>query len=212
MSWTLQTCALLQVHQVAHFKCAHFVYAEPQFKKINANSFLKGPVNKPPYLTTNNLFSWNLCSNSIPQCLHMSVQFGDYKALQELTCVIFSWEPSPMRYTCRDVLQGIIFHTPRPVGRNSCEARGTCLEIEIWGYHPQHLSFHDAAEPRRWSFKKARKVFWVETTSVWKINLHDVQNNWYLGCFGWETGLSNWKIIASSVASFQSPNLLEMPV
>ena len=142
----------------------------------------------------------------------MSVQFGDYKTLQELTYAIFSWEPSPMWYTCWDVLQGIICHTPRPVGHNSCEAQGTCLKTEIWGHHPQHLSFHDTAESRRWSFKKARKVFWVETTSVWKINLHDVQNNRYLGCFGWETGLSNWRIIASSVASFLSPNLLEMPV
>ena len=60
----------------------------------------------------------------------------------------------------------------RAVGPKPWEARGTCLQTEIWGgeYHPQQFSFHNSAEP-----PKAPREFWVETPSEWKSNVYDMQ-------------------------------------
>ena len=101
MSWTLQTCAFYKSTKAyisnVHTLCMLNLNSKNKLK-CPCEVFFKGPVNKPPYLMINNLFSWNVSSNAITRRLQtrMRVQFRDYKTLQEVTWAIFFWEPSPI--------------------------------------------------------------------------------------------------------------------
>lgn len=168
-------------HQDAHFKCTYFVYVESQLKnkfKRLCEDFKKGPVNRPPYLMTNNLLSWNVFSNAITQHLQTLAwvcNLGTIKLCKKLHGPLSSGSLRPYIKMC---FLGLCVPTP-------VRLQGTVyLKKEIWGYHPPQLSFHDTAEPRKWSFKKVPKRFWAENTSLWEVNWYEVRNNWYLRCSG----------------------------